>query len=288
MATSVPFDTAVELLIYAFLVLAMFCVGMSATISDVLAVLRNRSQLYRALAANLLAPVIIALGVIWMFPLEPSVQTMLLILAFAPGGINAVQFSTKVQGHTAAAGAMLLLLSTVSLVTAPLAAKLLLPGDAKIAIPYLELLFRAIVLVAAPTAIGMFLKRKNPSLAGKLYAPAMVVSLVCFIASVVLSTAVRKEGLAEFPSGTGTAFMAFILALMATGWALGGPDSSDRQILAVSTNIRNVGLVYVLVDGCCGDDLISSAVLGLMSLLILPNLILTVTCNVLRKKNLIS
>ena len=69
MATSVPFDTAVELLVYAFLVLAMFCVGMSATISDVLAALRNKSQLYRALVANLLAPVIIALAVIWMFPL---------------------------------------------------------------------------------------------------------------------------------------------------------------------------------------------------------------------------
>ncbi len=285
METSVPFDTTVEVLISVFIGLASLCIGLSTTFANVTAVLKDKQVVQRALAANILIPPVLAGVIIAVFPVEPAVQTVLLLLAFAPGGINAVQFSTKVPGQIASAGALLFLLSAVSLVTAPFAAVFLLPSEAAISIPAGEIALRAMLLIALPAAAGMAIRRSAPELGAKINKPATLISVLSFIASVILSTAVRQDGLAQFGASSTAAILVFILGLMAVGWFFGGPDIDGRQVLAVSTNLRNVGLVYVLVDGCCGDDLLSAAVLGFMALMVLPNLIFTVSCAVWRKRH---
>lgn len=285
METSVPFETPVEVLIYLFIGLASLCVGLSTTVASMIAVLKDKQVVRRTLAANVVIPPVLAGMIISVFPLEPVVQTVLLLLAFAPGGINGVQFSTKVPGQLASAGALLFLLSAISLVTAPLAAFVLLPSDSAISIPLGEVFLRALLLIILPASVGMVLRRSTSELAEKIYKPAMLISLLAFIASVVLSTSIRQDGLAEFGMSTTLAILTFIVGLMAAGWLLGGPDLSGRQILAVATNLRNVGLVYVLVDACCGDNSYTAAVLGFMALMVLPNLALTVVCGVWRKRH---
>jgi hypothetical protein len=78
--------------------------------------------------------------------------------------------------------------------------------------------------------------------------------------------------------------LGFILILMAVGWVLGGPAPDNRQVLAVTTNLRNVGLVYVLVDECCNDPLFSTAVLAFMAMMVPANLVLTVVTAIMRKR----
>ena len=284
MDSAVPFDTTVELLVHVFITLAMFCIGMSATLGDMLELLRERTRVTRAIIANSLVPPVVAFAIVALFPLDDAVATVLLLLAFAPGGINAVQFSTKSPGQIATAGELLFLLSAIGLVTAPLAAGWLLPEEAAISIPVDQLAFRVIALVAAPLAIGMWIRAIAPVIAGKLYKPAMLISTLAFIASVLLSLSVRQDALAELGTGTAVAMLGFILILMAVGWVLGGPAPDNRQVLAVTTNLRNVGLVYVLVDECCNDPLFSTAVLAFMAMMVPANLVLTVVTAIMRKR----
>lgn len=285
METSVPFDTTVELLIYVFITLAMLCIGMSATLDDMLALLRERSRAMRAIVANILVPPVVAFALVWLFPLDSAVATVLLLLAFAPGGINAVQFSTKTPGQIASAGELLFLLSAIGLVTAPVAAGWLLPAEASVSIPIDQLTFRIVALVAAPLAIGMAIRASAPGIAGKLYKPAMLISTIAFIASVILSLSVRQDALGVLGMDTAIAMLGFILILMAVGWVMGGPDADSRQVLAVTTNLRNVGLVYVLVDECCNDPLFSTSVLAFMAMMVPANLVLTIAGAVMRKRH---
>jgi BASS family bile acid:Na+ symporter len=282
--TSVPFDTTVEILIYVFAALAMLCIGMSATLKDMLAFLREPSAAGPAIVSNIVIPPVVALSLISFIPVDKSAATVLLLLAFAPGGINAVQFSTKVPGQLAAAGALLLLLSVIGLVTAPIATGWLLPSDSLISLPAAELGFRVVGLIVAPLLIGLAIRSTAPGLAEKLYKPAMLVSTLAFIASVLLSLGVRQDARAELGTGTTIAMLAFILILMAVGWMLGGPTPEKRQVLAVTTNLRNVGLIYVLVDGCCNDSLYAAAVLAFMVLMVPANLVFTIGCAVMRKR----
>ncbi len=285
METSVPFSPFAEGLIYVFLVLASLCIGLSARLAEMFGVFRDLRRLVRTIVATVLLPPLVAVSVILVFPLEPAAATMLLLVAFAPGGINAVQFSTKVPGEIAAAGSYLLLLSTIALVTAPTAAYFLLSDKGlQVSLPLGEIAFRLGLLIVLPAMLGMLLHSQNTVLANRVYKPAMLVSLFAFIGSVVFSTALRQESLAQFGTPTTFAFLAFLLVLMLIGWVSGGPSVEGRQFLAVSTNLRNVGIVYVLVDSCCTDQAITSAILGLMALMIPPNLVLTVGCGIWRKR----
>jgi hypothetical protein len=112
----------------------------------------------------------------------------------------------------------------------------------------------------------------------------MLISTLAFIASVLLSLSVRQDALADLGAGTAVAMFGFIVILMAVGWVLGGPAADHRQVLAVTTNLRNVGLVYVLVDECCGEPLLSISVLAFMALMVPLNLVFTVTIAVMRKR----
>ena len=284
METPVPFDTTVELLIYVFITLAMLCVGMNATLADMLALLRERTRVRRAVIANIVIPPIVAFALVSLFPIDDAAATVLLLLAFAPGGINAVQFSTKAPGQLATAGELLFFLSAISLVAAPMAAGWLLPADAAISIPIDQLTFRVVVLVAAPLAIGMAIRATAPGIAEKTYKPAMLISTLAFIASVLLSLSVRQDALRELGMDTAVAMLVFILILMAVGWVFGGPEPDHRQVLAVTTNLRNVGLVYLLVDECCGDSLLSTSVLAFMAVMVPANLVLTVGGGIMRKR----
>ena len=281
-----PFDPLVDLLISVFLALALFCIGLTATLSEMLSLLRDRTRLLPALAANVVVAPLVALVAVTLFPMEPAAEAVLLLLAFLPGGINAVQFSTKAPGQLAAAGELLFVLSAISLLFAPFAAEVILDSEATLDLPWTQLLVRIGAYVLVPLVAGMLVRARAPALADKLFKPAMLISTLCFVASVLISIGVRQDALAALGTGAMAGMLTFILVMMAVGWALGGPDPDSRQVLAVSTNLRNVGLVYVIVDDCCGDPLLATAVLAFMAIMVLPNLVLTVVCGIHRKKRL--
>jgi BASS family bile acid:Na+ symporter len=281
-----PFDFLVDALISAFLALALFGIGLSATFGDMLGLLQDRTRLFPALAANVLCAPLVALLLVWLIPMEPAAATVLLLLAFLPGGINAVQFSTKAPGQLATAGELLIVLSVISLLVAPFAAQLLLEPEGPLSLPWDRLLLRVGAFVLVPLLLGMWIRARVPTWAEKLYKPAMLISTLCFIASVVISLGLRQDALGELGSGAALAMLAFVVLMMAVGWFLGGPDPDSRQVLAVSTNLRNVGLAYVLVEDCCDDPLLASAVLAYMAIMVTPNLLLTVGCGIARKRRL--
>ena len=112
----------------------------------------------------------------------------------------------------------------------------------------------------------------------------MIISTLSFIASVMLSLSVRQDAAAELGLSTVAAMLVFILSLMGLGWALGGQDTEFKQVLATCTNLRNVGLVYLLVDECCFDPKYAASVLAYMALVVPANLAFTITCSVARKR----
>ena len=280
-----PFDPVVDLLISAFLALAMLCIGMSASLGEMLGLVRDRTRLFPALFANIVVAPVVALGVIAAFPMEPAAATVLLLLAFLPGGINAVQFSTKAPGQQGSSGELLIVLSLVALAMAPVIAPVLLEPEAGFSFPWDRFVLRVGGFVLLPLALGLWLQSRFPAWASRLYKPAMAISTLCFITSVVLSMGTRQEALAALGTGTASGMLVFILVMMATGWIFGGPGIDQRQVLAVTTNLRNVGLVYVIVEDCCGDPLLPTAVLAFMAIMVTPNLLLTVAAAIWRKRH---
>ncbi len=285
MDAPVPFEQSVTLFIHIFIILAMLCIGMSATLREMGAAVLQREKLTRLLAANVFIPPIIAILIIGLFPLPRPVSAVVFLLAVAPGGINAVQFSTKAPGQTGAAGALLVLLSIIGLVLAPSAAQVVLPTVALERVAWDQLLVRIVGVIGIPLLLGILIRRFYPDVAEHIYKPAMLISTLSFIASVATSISTRQEAAAGLGPLSLIALLVFILSLMALGWFLGGPDREYRQVLATCTNLRNVGLVYLLVDACCIDPAYSATVLAFMMLMVPINLVFTIACAVVRKRH---
>lgn len=284
MESLLPFEETVTLFIHIFISLAMLCIGMSATLREMGDTILEHEKLTRVLAASVFIPPIIVLLIILVFPLPRPVSIVLFLLAVAPGGINAVQFSTKAPGQTVAAGALLVLLSIIGLFLAPAAAQIVLPVDALERVAWGQLFIRIVGVIGVPLFIGIAIRRFAPEVAEHVYKPAMLISTVSFIASVVASLSVRQEAAADLGVVSLFAMLVFILSLMALGWFLGGSDPEFSQVLAMCTNLRNVGLVYLLVDACCFNPFYSASVLAFMALMVPSNLVLTIVCAVARKR----
>jgi bile acid:Na+ symporter, BASS family len=280
-----PFDPIVNTLINLFIVLAMFCIGLSVTFGEIAATVRDKAKSGPALVANIVIAPIVAILIVQFVAMPKAAADVLLLLGFAPGGINALQFSTKVKGHMASAAALFFLLSLTAIVMTPIAAVFILEPDTVEPFSYAGLGLRLILFILVPLAIGMMLRRATPEAAEKLYKPAMLFSMGSFIASVIISTSQRQDALGELGSSTVVGMLSFILITMAVGWAFGGPDRDQRQILAAVTNLRNVGLVYLIVTQGFADPMLQDAVLAFMALMVLPNLLLAVFIGVWRKKH---
>jgi BASS family bile acid:Na+ symporter len=277
-----PFDPLANALIFAFILLAMLCVGLAVRWQDIVAAITDKRRTGRALVANLIIAPLVAIGLVAVLPVPPATATVILLLGFAPGGINAVQFSTKSKGYLASAAALLFILSLASLITAPLAAGFVL-GEVT-ALPIALIVSRAVLLILMPLFVGIAIRNMAPEIAEKLYKPAMLVSTISFVASVLVSISQRQDALSELGTTTAVAFVAFVLILMLVGWVFGGPESGHRQVMAVATNLRNVGIVYVIVAECCVDTQLPSAVLAYMALMVPPNLVLTLFLAFSRKR----
>ncbi|WP_425079292.1 bile acid:sodium symporter family protein [Ruegeria denitrificans] len=284
MDSPLPFEEFVTLFIHIFLCLAMLCIGLSATFREMGDALLERKRLTRLLAANVFIPPIVAILIIGFFPLPRPVGVVLFLLAVAPGGINAVQFSTKAPGQAGAAGGLLFLLSIIGLILAPAAAQIVLPADALERVAWDQLLIRIVAVIGVPLLLGMLIRRFFPTVAEQIYKPAMLISTVSFIASVVASLGARQEAAVGLGPISLIAMLIFILSLMAVGWFLGGSNREYRQVLAICTNLRNVGLVYLLVDACCFNPAYSASVLAFMALMVPINLVFTIICAVARKR----
>ncbi|MBO9445779.1 hypothetical protein [Ruegeria sp. R14_0] len=284
MESPLPFEESVTLFIHIFVCLAMLCIGMSATFREMGDALLERKRLTRLLAANVFIPPIIAILIIGFFPLPRPVGVVLFLLAVAPGGINAVQFSTKAPGQAGAAGALLFLLSTIGLILAPAAAQIVLPADALERVAWDQLVIRIVGVIGIPLLLGMLIRHFLSTVAEHIYKPAMLISTVSFILSVVMSLSIRQEAAVGLGPVSLIAILIFILSLMTVGWFFGGDDREFRQVLAICTNLRNVGLVYLLVDACCFNPAYSSTVLAFMALMVPINLVFTIVCAVARKR----
>ncbi|AWV88033.1 BASS family bile acid:Na+ symporter [Bradymonas sediminis] len=267
-----------------FVVTAMAYIGLSVTWAQVNGLLRDRGLVGRSLLANLLLVPLLAAGLIAVIPMPLDAQVALILLALAPGGLNVLQFSTKIDGHLAQAAALLFLLSMLSLITTPVGVALMpMPRDPGQLIAVRNILaFLAAVL--APMALGALVRRHTPELAEKLARPINLMSTVSFVAAMLVGSAIKKDAAEALGGSVLLVLVLFVAGTWLIGWVLGGGDGADRRLLATVTSIRNAGLVLLFGITLFPNTGVDTVVLAYALLMILPNAAIMVTHSVRQKR----
>lgn len=253
----------------------MLSIGLKVSPGDLQSVLRERGLMARSLAANFVLIPALGLALVQVIPMSPQVAVGLLLLAAAPGGLNAVQFTSKTPSGLSYATLLLFVLTFLAVLVSPAIAGLMLPSNTPLVLPYGRIVAILLLGVLLPLLAGMGVRRARPGAANALAKPMALCGTVTFVVVVGLLITERRQAMEALSAAELATMLGFILAAMVLGWLLGGPMRETRTILATASSMRNAALALMIAVNSFPDTNVDVAVVAFSGLMIPPNMLFT-------------
>jgi BASS family bile acid:Na+ symporter len=272
-------DQAVNLLVTITLIEMMATIGLSVTMADLRAVLRNVRLVSHAILANYVCVPAATMGLLFAFQAQPLVAAGFLILAVCPGAPYGPPLTAIAKGNVPAAVGLMALLAASSAVVAPMLLSALLPlmaGAERLEVDAVQMVVTLLVTQLLPLSAGLLVRHLRPTLAELLQKPATLISKLLNIAVLGLILATQFHTLTEIRPRGFAGMLALLLASLAAGWLLGGPAGDGRKALTLTTSLRNVGLSLVIATRAFAGTPAVTAVLAYGILEVLGSLVLAV------------
>jgi BASS family bile acid:Na+ symporter len=242
----------VKLLLTASILLLVFALGARATFADATSQFRDLFQpphrLLRALVAMYVVVPAVAAGMGLAIDLATPVRVGLLAIAIAPIPPVLPGKQLKVGGSSEHVFGLLVAVSVSSIVLVPLMVEVLggvFGSESSFGPWQVGTLIGTTIL--APLAAGMLLHILAPRWAG----PAA--TWASRLGTVLLATGVTAVLVASWPAlrslivgGALIAMLALAAIALGVGHWLGGPDPSDRSILAIAAAMRHPGVAIAV------------------------------------------
>lgn len=260
-------------LAFLTLILSMLLdTGLSLTVQQIWAPLRNFRLILLSLLANFILVPLFVYGLLQVVPLSESVKIGFTILAVAAGPPVLPKLAQLVNGNLAYAAGLMMLMMGLTAIYMPFALAIALQdvhvNPWQIAKPLLTLML-------IPLAIGLLIRAKDEAIAATLQPWMRQVSNAALIIGLATSLVLQFNSLVTMVrTGAIVAIGGFILVSFAVGYLLGGPDTDTRRTLAVGTAQRNIAAA-LLVAGTNFDDptVVSVIVVTSLSLFVIIRLI---------------
>jgi BASS family bile acid:Na+ symporter len=254
---------ALPIIIQVGLGLLVLTVGMQATLSDVLYVVRRPAMFARAfLAIIIVVPVVAVLMVNWL-PLTYPVKVGVIVMSvgalppFVPGS------EIKAGGRRSYSYGLYAAFALLTVVLVPVTVEALdhlFPANANVPMP--KLLNMVLLTVLAPLVIGLLIHARWPGPAERIAPVINTVSmLVLLLIVVLLLVRAWPAMIALIGNGTVLAVVVITAAAVAAGHLLGGPDPRDQVALATAAATRHPGIALMVANGLTPDKRVVAMIL---------------------------
>ena len=273
-----------KILTYVFLVSTMLAIGLTVTWTEILTAVRGRHLMGRILLANLVLIPIVGYLLILIFPLSPGIKLGIALLALAPGGLTAIQFTDKVKGSLAFAAAVAFVLTLLSIAVTPMLIKIFLPLETGLNLSFMRIILFALLYLLLPLVVGFGIRNGSEKTAKGLGKIMLIVSNISFVATILLTSALKKEAMGSVGKTGLLAMLAFIIFSMVIGWWMGGPEKGNRRVLAIATSMRNAGLCLLVAMRMFPESGADVGVITFMGLMVPPNMLFTVYYSVKERR----
>lgn len=255
--------------VLVFAVASMISAGLSFTVRDLVAPLREPDRVIRAVVANFVLVPLLAAGLARVLALGPPEATGLVLLGAAAGAPFVIKLIAIAAGDLALGTSLLVLLVPLTVIAMPLIVPLLAPqvaaSPAAIAPPI------ALTLIL-PLALGLVVSQYAPRPRRWLQALARPLSTTALVALLASTLALNVRELVDIvASRTIIAILALLAGSFLIGFAVASPRRERRIVLAFGTAQRNIAAATVVAveDLHDRDTLVFVVVASLVDLLIL-------------------
>ena len=226
--------------------------GLRLEVNQVMAVMRQRNLLARAMAINFLAVPALALGVILLFKVPTEIAVGMLLLAAAPFAPVVPVFTKMARGDLALAATLTGLFPLPSAFLTPWLCVLclkLLPGAGELHFQVFQLLLLLLTTITLPLAVGVALKHYRPNWARTMLKPVEVLAEGVGAISLAFVTFVEFRTILD-TGWSALLAMALLCELsLLLGYAVGGPATASRRVIAFGTSNRNIALALLIAAG---------------------------------------
>ena len=228
----------------AFVLSSMLSMGLSLTVAQILAPLRNYKLIVLALLANFVLMPLAAFFIARLLHLDEPLGIALFLLGTASGAPFLPLLARIGKANLAFAVGLMVLLMVVTVGFMPLALPLMLEG---VSVDPLKIGRSLVFLMMLPLAIGLLVKARLSGLAARVQ-PSLsrlsILSLALLIALLLITNA--QNVLSLYGTRGVLASILFIAAGSGIGWVLGGAQSDTRGVMALGTAQRNIAAALVV------------------------------------------
>jgi bile acid:Na+ symporter, BASS family len=235
---------AVPITMFAFVVSSMLAVGLSLTIRQIVAPLRNGRLVFLALLANFVLMPLGALAIARILKLDQPLGIALLLLGAAAGAPFLPKLAGIAKGNLAFAVGLMVLLMVLTVAYMPLVLPLLLEG---VSVDPMKIARSLVLLMLLPLGAGLAVNARFGSTAERMRAPLNRISSLSLALLIVLLLVTNIQNVISLFGTRGIlASILFLLAGAGIGWLLGGPGLGTKGVLSLATAQRNIAAALVV------------------------------------------
>jgi BASS family bile acid:Na+ symporter len=240
-----PFLIAIGTLgVLVFIITSMLGMGLSLTIPEIMAPLRNTRIVLLSIIANFIIVPILTLLIVRVIPLSEGLQIGLILAGFAAGAPFLPKLVQVAKGDTAFTAGLMVLLMVITIAYMPIVLPFVLTG---VQVSPWDVAKSLIFLMLIPFAIALFIRARYEETAiGLVHTTSMATNLALVVVLIGYFVAYFSEIIGVI--GTGGIISAILLIVSATivGFLAGGKSMDTKKVLALGTGTRNFGAAFAV------------------------------------------
>lgn len=227
-----------------FVVTTMLAMGLSLTVSQILAPLRRVRLVVLALVANFMLVPLLAFALTRVIPLSEPLKIGLILLGTAAGAPFLPKLAQFARGNVGFGVGLMVLLMVVTIIALPVELPLFLPG---VRVNPLSIAVSLVLTMLLPLSIALWVRARYPEPAGQLQPLLGQASNAALLLVFVTSLLANFQAIIGV-IGTGGILAALILIVggVVIGALLGGPGGDTRSVLSLGTGQRNISAALLV------------------------------------------
>jgi BASS family bile acid:Na+ symporter len=244
------------------IVCTVFGYGLKTTTGALLDVVRRPALLVRSIIGVLVIMPALAFALARVFAIRHEVEIALVALAISPVPPLLPLKETKAGGRVSYGLGLLALLALLSIVTIPLAIEVLeLLFNRPMAVAPSAVARLTLITVLVPLVAGLVVHARAPVMAERI-APGLSLGarLLLVVAAVALLAGVWRSVWEATGQGAVVAILVFIVAGLAVGHLLGGPQRETSVVLALSCACRHPAIAFAIASANFPDQRFGGAI----------------------------
>ena len=224
----------------------MLTLGLGLTGQDFIRVIKQPKDFLIGLLSQIILLPIVAFIIIKIWPISPELAIGVMIIASAPGGVTSNILTSLARGDVALSISLTAVISLLSVLTVPFvvltSVDLLGLNNITENISLLSMAIQMFLIVAAPTFLGMIIRKYANNFTLNFEPTAKKISVALFIIVLIGAILSEKENLVNYFAQAGLITLLLNILMMILAYNLAkifGSGSQQKKAISIECGLQN-------------------------------------------------